>query len=36
MRKPMRAGTLLLVGGILGAGAGWLAARGGAASASPA
>jgi hypothetical protein len=26
-RQPMRAGTLLLVGGIFGATAGWLAAR---------
>ncbi len=35
-RKPMRAGTLLLVGGVLGAAGGWLAARNTAAPASPA
>jgi hypothetical protein len=35
-RKPMRAGTLLLVGGIFGAAAGWLAARNTAVPASPA
>lgn len=35
-RKPMRAGTLLLVGGAVGALTGWLAARGGTASTSPA
>jgi hypothetical protein len=35
-RQPMRAGTLLLVGGIFGAVAGWLAARNTAAPASPA
>jgi hypothetical protein len=35
-RKPMRAGTLLLIGGAVGALAGWLAARGSAASTSPA
>ena len=35
-RKPMRAGTLLLIGGAVGALAGWLAARGSTASTSPA
>ncbi len=35
-RKPMRAGTLLLIGAAVGALAGWLAARGGTASTSPA
>lgn len=35
-RKPMRAGTLLLVGGVFGAIAGWVAARSTAAPASPA
>ncbi|HEX4463970.1 MAG TPA: hypothetical protein VH042_04940 [Solirubrobacterales bacterium] len=35
-RKPMRAGTLLLVGGAFGAAAGWLAARNTAVPASPA
>ncbi len=35
-RQPMRAGTLLLAGGIFGAAAGWLAARNSAAPASPA
>ena len=35
-RQPLRAGTLLLVGGIFGAIAGWLAARNTAAPASPA
>ncbi len=35
-RQPMRAGALLLVGGVFGAAAGWLAARGSAASTSPA
>ncbi len=35
-RQPMRAGTLLLVGGALGAVAGWLVARGAPASASAA
>jgi len=35
-RQPLRAGTLLLIGGVCGAAAGWLAARGAAAPASPA
>jgi hypothetical protein len=35
-RKPLRAGTLLLVGGVFGVVAGWLAARSTAAPASPA
>jgi hypothetical protein len=35
-RQPMRAGTLLVLGGIFGAVAGWLAARSTAAPASPA
>jgi hypothetical protein len=35
-RKPMRAGMLLLIGGAVGALAGWLAARGSTASTSPA
>jgi hypothetical protein len=35
-RKPMRTGTLLLVGGVFGAAAGWLAARNTAVPASPA
>jgi F0F1-type ATP synthase assembly protein I len=35
-RQPMRAGMLLVLGGILGAMAGWLAARSIAAPASPA
>ena len=35
-REPMRAGTLLLVGGAFGAAAGWLAARNTAVPASPA
>jgi hypothetical protein len=35
-RTPMRAGTLLLIGGIFGAAAGWLAARNTAVPASPA
>jgi hypothetical protein len=35
-RKPMRAGTLLLIGGAVGALAGWLAARDSTASTSPA
>ncbi len=35
-RKPMRAGTLLLIGGAFGATAGWLAARNTAVPASPA
>lgn len=35
-RQPMRAGTLLLVGGVFGAVAGWLAARNTAVPASPA
>jgi hypothetical protein len=35
-RQPIRAGTLLLVGGIFGAAAGWLAGRNTAAPASPA
>jgi hypothetical protein len=35
-RQPMRVGTLLLLGGALGAMAGWLAARNTAAPASPA
>jgi hypothetical protein len=35
-RKPMRAGTLLALGGVFGAVAGWLAARSTAVPASPA
>jgi hypothetical protein len=35
-RKPMRASTLLLIGGVFGATAGWLAARNTAVPASPA
>jgi hypothetical protein len=35
-RKPMRAGTLLLIGAAVGALAGWLVARGSTASTSPA
>jgi hypothetical protein len=35
-RQPMRAATLLLVGAVFGAVAGWLAARNTAAPASPA
>jgi hypothetical protein len=35
-RNPMRAGTLLLIGGVFGATVGWLAARNTAAPASPA
>ena len=35
-REPMRAGTLLAVGGAVGALIGWLAARDGGASTSPA
>jgi F0F1-type ATP synthase assembly protein I len=35
-RKPLRASTLLLVGGVVGAVAGWLVARNTAAPASPA
>lgn len=35
-RQPMRAGTLLLVGGVFGAAGGWFAARSTAAPASPA
>ena len=35
-RQPTRAGTLLLLGGVLGAVAGWFAARNTAAPASPA
>jgi len=35
-RQPMRAGALLLVGGVFGAAGGWLAARSNAAPASPA
>lgn len=35
-RDPMRAGTLLALGAIFGALLGWLAARGGGASTSPA
>jgi hypothetical protein len=35
-RRPVRAGTLLLVGGVFGAAGGWLAARNTAAPASPA
>jgi hypothetical protein len=34
-RDPIRAGTLLAVGGALGALAGWLVARGGTAESSP-
>jgi F0F1-type ATP synthase assembly protein I len=35
-RQPLRASTLLLAGGVVGAVAGWLAARSTAAPASPA
>jgi ferric-dicitrate binding protein FerR (iron transport regulator) len=35
-RRPLRAGTLLLVGGVFGAAGGWLAARNTASPASPA
>ena len=35
-RQPLRVGTLLLVGGVFGAVAGWLAARSTAVPASPA
>jgi hypothetical protein len=35
-RQPLRAGTLLVLGGVFGAVAGWLAARNTAAPASPA
>jgi ferric-dicitrate binding protein FerR (iron transport regulator) len=34
-RRPLRAGTLLAVGGAIGALAGWVAARRGAAAPSP-